>query len=98
MDELQEIKRIMAHDERVCTKEILFRWKRRSPNATHQTIAEALKRVGYYLLSEMINHHFDALNTNETLCHKTNGCDIIDLSLLECVLSDHNSMYDSVKS
>ncbi len=92
MDELDDIQLVKAHDEIRCTKEILFRWKHRSPNATHQIIAEALKRAGYYLLSEMINHHFDALNTN-TFCHRLDGCKIIDLSLLDCVLSNHNSMY-----
>ena len=92
MNKLHTINTKMGHDARRCIREIMFQWRRGSPNATPKIIIEALKTAGYHILSKMANDRVDASNFC-SMCQKNHGIALDSLtSLTELLSSDQSKL------
>ena len=56
--DLQNIELNIGHDKRRCIRQVLLVWSQSNPAASWEPIAEALKRIGFPLLSAIVTKHY----------------------------------------
>ena len=58
LQDLHKIELNMGHDKKRCIQQVLLMWRQSNPAASWESIAEALKQIGFPLLSAIVTKHY----------------------------------------
>ena len=58
LQDLYKIEANFGHDKRHCIRQVLLMWSQSNPAASWESIAEALKQIGFPFLSAIVTKHY----------------------------------------